>query len=155
VYSEEKVAWPVSILAVLLILGLVRTLQDDAGSLTWADMEAVAAKVDQVTLSKAAPIFSSEHIYFLTHRPVPDGMEFQPALKLEMPMPQAAPLHILPGPELLRRLKAGAFSTVSICDDDKIQEYGLAQLYAAKEEVGSCTVFWNFGGGRTQPPSER
>src|SRR5579884_1141274 len=88
-YSPDRVVWPVAVLTVLLGVAFARTLQDDAGSFTWHDMEAVANKVNEITPDKNAPIFSSEHIYFLTHRPIPDGMEFQPALKLEMPMSEA------------------------------------------------------------------
>ena len=144
--APDRPAWPVTVLILLLAVGLVRTLYEDNGSLTWKDMQAIANKIEEVT-PRNATIWTSEHVYFLTHRQVPEGMEFQATLKLEIPMSQAAPLHILPGPELARRVKAGAYATISSCDDDKIKELGLADLYKKKEEIGDdCTVFWDWAG---------
>lgn len=142
-FSPDRPAWPVAVLTVLLLLGLVRALYEDTGSLTWSDMEAVAKKVDQVTPPNGT-LWAAENIFFLTHRRLPEGMEFQAAMKLDIPMSQAVPLHILPGPELQRRIKAGAYGTIANCDDDQIKDLGLAQLYANKEEIGDCTVFWDW-----------
>ena len=146
-YRPDRPGWPVGVLAFLLIVGFGKAIYDDRDALSWTSMEAIAKKVQEVT-PPGASLWASEHIYFLTHRPIPEGMEFQAGLKTDMPMSQAAPLHILPGPELARRVKGGAFSTIASCDDDKIEELGLAQLYAKKEEVGTCTVFWEFTGSR-------
>jgi hypothetical protein len=148
-FSPGRPLWPVTVLTVLLVLGLARALYEDTGSLTWPDMEAVAKKVDQVT-PRNATLWAGENVFFLTRRPLPEGMEFQPATKLDMPMSQAAPLHILPGPELQRRVKAGAYSTVASCDEDQIKDMGLAQLYARKEELGDCTVFWEWSGAKAR-----
>ena len=93
-----------------------------------------------------ATVWVGENIFFLTRRPLPDGMEFQAAMKLDIPMSRAAQLHILPGPEMQRRIKAGVYSTIANCDDDQIKDMGVAQLYADKEEIGDCTVFWHYTG---------
>jgi len=142
-FSPDRPAWPVAMLTVLLLLGLVRKLSEDTGSLTWQNMEAVAKKVDQVTPPKGT-LWAGENVFFLTHRPLPEGMEFQATIKLDMPMSQAAPLHILPGTELQRRIQAGAYSTIANCDDDVIKDMGVAERYAKKEEFGDCTVFWDW-----------
>jgi MFS family permease len=142
-YRPDRPIWPAAVLIVLLSLGLGKALHDDTESLTWGDMEAIAKKVQEVTPPDGT-LWSSEHIYFLTHRPVPDGMEFQAGTKLDLTMAQAAPLHILPRPELDRRVKSGAYNTISNCDDDRIDELGLPKLYAHKQEIGSCSVFWGF-----------
>ncbi|HEV2689995.1 MAG TPA: hypothetical protein VGV35_15655 [Bryobacteraceae bacterium] len=69
-------------------------------------------------------------------------MEFAAAQKLDIPMSEAAPLHVLPNVELDRRVKAGVFDTIELCDDDRIKELGLADLYAKSVEIAGCTVFW-------------
>ncbi len=142
-YRPDRPWLPATVLIVLLALGLGKAFRDDTESLTWHDMEAIANKVQEVTPPDGT-FWASEHIFFLTHRPVPDGMEFQAGMKLDMPMSQAAPLHILPKPELERRVKTGAYNTISSCDDDRIDELGLPKLYAHKQEIGSCSVFWGW-----------
>jgi len=141
VYKPDRPLWPVAALAILLALGLARALADDSDSASWHDMESIAHKVDEVTPPQGK-LWAGEQIYFLTHRPPPDGMEFGQAQKLDISMPEAAPLHILPHAELDRRVKAGMYDTIEICDDDRIKELGLADLYAKSEEIAGCTVFW-------------
>ncbi len=142
-YHPDRPRWPVAVMAALLLLSLGRSLYEDADALTWPDLEAIARKVDQVTPPNGV-IWADEQIYFLTGRPMPEGMEFAPAHKLEMPLSQAAMLHILPEPELDRRVKAGAYATISTCDDDKIELLRLDKLYAHKATMSDCTVFWGW-----------
>jgi hypothetical protein len=145
-YRPDRPLWPVTALTVLLSLGLTRALLDDSDARNWTDMQALANKVEEVTPPEAT-LWAGEHMYFLARRPPPDGMEFAAAQKVNMPMSMAAPLHILPKQELDRRARAGMFSTVAICDDDRIQELGLTELYANQAEISGCTVFWD----RIQP----
>jgi 4-amino-4-deoxy-L-arabinose transferase-like glycosyltransferase len=140
-YSPDRPLWPVTVLTLLLALGLSRALADDSDSTSWHDMEAIAHKVQEVTPPNGA-LWAGEQIYFLTRRSPPDGMEFQAAQKMDMPMPAAAALHVLPHAELDRRVKAGAFDTIEICDDDRIKELGLADLYSKSVEISGCSVFW-------------
>ena len=70
-------------------------------------------------------------------------MEFQASQKLDMPLPEAQPLHILPSRELERQVKTRSYDTIEICDDDRIKELGLPDLYLKKEQVGACTIFWD------------
>ncbi|HYL77447.1 MAG TPA: hypothetical protein VEU96_24750 [Bryobacteraceae bacterium] len=141
IYKPDRPLWPVAALAILLALGLARALADDSDAASWQDMESIARKVDEVTAPQGT-LWAGEQIYFLTHRPPPDGMEFGQAQKLDIPMAEAAPLHILPHAELDRRVKAGMYDTIEICDDDRIKELGLADLYAKSQEIAGCTVFW-------------
>ena len=140
-YKPDRPMWPVVVLTILLAVALVRALRADSEATNWWQMQDVANKVEEVT-PPGAPLWAIEQIYFLTRRPVPDGMEVSPTQKMTMPIEEAAPLHILPKKELERRAKAGAYSTVAICDDDWIKEFGLEDLYAKKQEIANCTVFW-------------
>jgi hypothetical protein len=142
-YGPDRPKWAVAVLASLMLFGLMRSLYDDYGSLTWHDMDALAKKSTEVTKPNGS-LWADEHIYFLMKRPPPDGMEFAPAHKLDMELPLASRLHILPGKELDRQVKAGMFDTVAICeDDDRIKELGLADLYDNKVDVASCAVYWD------------
>lgn len=142
-WGADRPRWALAVLAVLLCVALVRTMYDDTGSITWHDFDKLAKKVNEVTAPNGS-LWADEHVYFLTRRPPPDGMEFAPAHKLDMDMKLASKLHILPGKELNRRVKAGMFDTVATCDDDdKIKELGLADIYAKKADVESCTVYWD------------
>ena len=142
-YKPDRPRWPVGVLTVLLALGLAKTIYDASDSLKWSTMQAMAKKVEQLAPPNGR-LWANEHIFFLTGRPIPEGMEFQAGMKLDMPMSQAAPLHILPGPELARRVKAGAYSTIATCDDTKIEQLGLKELYTNKEDIDTCYVFWGF-----------
>jgi len=140
-YAPDRALLPVTLLSLLLALGLGRALADDSDSMTWQDMETIAHKVDEVTPKQGA-LWANEQVYFLTHRPPPEGMEFQASQKLDMPVSEAAPLHVLPGTELDRRVKAGVFDTIEICDDDRIKELGLKEIYSQSAEIATCTIFW-------------
>jgi hypothetical protein len=50
----------------------------------------------------------------------------------------------MPRPELYKKVKAGYYHTVATCgDDDLIAELGLVKLYAHKEDVADCSIFWD------------
>ncbi len=142
-YRPGRPRLPVALLAALLLLSLGKSLYEDSDAIAWPDLEKIAQKVDQVT-PKNGVIWADEQIFFLTGRPIPEGMQFEPAHKLDMPLAQAVPLHILPGPELQRRVKAGVYATVETCDDDKIDEFHLDKLYAHKATMSDCSVFWGW-----------
>lgn len=146
-YRPDRPLRPVAVLTVLLSLGLARELREDSERTAWRDMEPIARKVQEVTPPQAM-LWAGEQIYFLTRRAPPDGMEFAAAQKLDIPMSVAAPLHILPKAELNRRVKAGMFSTIAICDDDRVQELGLPELYAKRAQIGNCSVFWDKAPGK-------
>jgi hypothetical protein len=146
VYQPDRPFWPVLIYGVLLSLGLAKSLYEDRDDeVTWHDFEKIAAKVDQVTPPNA-PLLADEHVYFLTRRPPPSGMELRDSHKLELPAALADSMHILSATELDRQIKAGVFSTVETCTfpDEKIAALGLARLYSQKVEIEDCTIFWDW-----------
>lgn len=141
-YRPDRPLWPVTVLAILLALGLGRALHDDSDEMNWPAMQNIVRKVLDVT-PPGGSIWAGEQFFFLARRPPPDGMEFQAAQKMDLPMREAAPLHILPAKELERRVKSGWYDTVENCDDKRIQELGLADLYAQSQDIDVCTVFWD------------
>ena len=142
IYRPNRPLWPATVLAILLALGLARTLHDDTDEMTWPGMQTIVNKVLAVTPTGRS-IWAGEQFFFLAHLPPPDGMEFQAAQKMDMPLSEAAPLHILPAKELERRVKSGTYDTVENCSDDRIKEFGLANLYAKSQDMDPCTVFWD------------
>jgi hypothetical protein len=137
-----RASWSVVIAAILLALSFGRALREDSDEMNWPNMENIARKITDVTPPNGA-IWAGEQFFFLTHRAVPDGMEFQASQKLDMPMSEARPLHILPVRELERRVKARVYDTIENCDDDRIKELGLSDMYSKSEEIGACTIFWD------------
>jgi hypothetical protein len=143
--TQSRRFWPVLVVTVLLSLGLGKALYERRDSYTWRDLEDVARKVDQVTPPQA-PILADEHIYFLTRRTPPSGMEFQDSLKLNLPPAVAASMHIIPRAELAKRVQARMFPTVQTCaedDDERFLMLGVPQVYAKNTEVHACRVFWD------------
>lgn len=138
----SRPGWSVAVVAVLLALSFGRALREDRDEMNWPTMESIVRKILDVTPPHGR-IWAGEQFFFLTQRPVPDGMEFQASQKLDMPWSEAQPLHILPSKELERRVKTRFYDTIEICDDDRIKELGLPDLYSKSDEVGACTIFWN------------
>jgi hypothetical protein len=142
VYRPNRPLWPVFLLAIILALGFGRALHDDLDEMNWQTMQTIAQKVLEVT-PPGGSIWAGEQFFFLTHRTPPDGMEFQASQRLEMPRSEAEPLHILPAQELAQRVKSGAYDTIENCDDKRISELGLADLYAKSQDIEACTIFWD------------
>ncbi len=146
--TRKRPLWPILGLTILLSLILGKALYGRREFYAWADLEEVAAKVDQVTLPHAR-MLAEEHIYFLTRRAPPSGMEFTESQKLNLPPAVAASLHILPRAELAKQIQAGMFSTVQTCkdeDDERFVALGVPPLYRQKADVEGCTVFWDWSG---------
>jgi hypothetical protein len=125
----------------LMALGLAKRLYEGRDDLNWRDVEAVAAKVNEVTPT-GAPLYAEENIYFLTRRTPMPGLEHHDSHKLKLPPAEAAALHVIPRPELDQTIKAGAFSTVQSCSDDEVDRLAVEKLYANKAEIADCVVFW-------------
>jgi hypothetical protein len=143
--TRSRPFWPVVVLTVLLCLGLGKSLYESRDDFAWRHLEDVARKVDQIT-PPHAPLLADEHIYFLTRRTPPAGVEFPDSQKLNLPAAVAASLHIVPRAELARRVQAGMFSTVETCTDEDDERYkilGLPQVYAQKAVVHDCNIFWD------------
>jgi hypothetical protein len=133
--------WPVALVVILMAVGLVRWIHEDSDD-SWAQFEPIAQKVDEVT-PRGAPLMADEHVYFLTNRLPPEGMNWNGGHKIDMPMDQARPLHVMPRAELVRQVKAGTFATVETCGEGEPDALGLAQLYKQKAEINDCFVFWD------------
>lgn len=141
--SPDRPMWFVLVLVVVLALGLAKSLYDARNRYRWHDFEKIGRKVDQVTPPQA-PLWAEEQIYFVTRRLPPPGLEYADSHKLELPPARAASLHVLPKSELERWVAAGKFATVATCEDsDRVDELGLPRLYAQKEEIEECYVFWD------------
>lgn len=137
--------WAAVALTTLVCAGLAKRVYDEArNDFFWRDMEAVARMVDQVTPAQATLLASEEHVYFLTRRPPPPGMEVEDSHGIPLPPADAALLHLVPRDELRKRMETGFFHTVEICDEaqEKIQALGLSRLYARSAVMEPCYVFW-------------
>lgn len=135
--------WPaIAVAAILALTGLADHLFADRDSFKWRDMEAVAAKVSEVT-PPDAPLAADELIYFLTRRPVPDGMEFAYSHELNLSPALAHELHIVSQANLDQMITRKQFATVESCSDDDIKRWKLDALYSAEAAVGNCHVFWH------------
>jgi hypothetical protein len=145
--------WPTAILVLLIVLGYGRGLFDDRDSTTWADYEHIAKKVDQVT-PKNGVIYADELVYFLLKRTPPSGMEFSYSHKLSLSPAEEKLYHIVPEKELDAEVKAGRFDTVETCNDDRVDEMHLDQVFANKQEVRDCSVYWNKKPGKSTAPQK-
>jgi 4-amino-4-deoxy-L-arabinose transferase-like glycosyltransferase len=140
----ERPAKLIGALGLIFLFGALRGMFENRDDFTWRKVERAAQKVGEVT-PKGATLLGAEQIYFLTHRPPPEGMEFSFSHKLDFGPERNALLHILPRKELERRISARTYFTDAICDDseevDRVDGLG---IYAQKADLGECTVFWAF-----------
>ncbi len=129
----------VAALALFVILGLTKTLYEDRDDWRWSDVEEIGRKVDEVT-PRGAPLAADEHVYFVTRRLPPPGMELADARKLEFAEARARRLHLLPEPVFVQRIKEGAFATVQTCRDSSAfrSEFDRSAGFPALD----CYVFW-------------
>ena len=148
--DARRPVWLIAALVAITVVSLCRTVQDESEDRAWRDFEQVAAQVDRVT-APGAMLHADEHVYFLTRRLPPPGMEWGSGHKIEMPLERAAGLHVLPQPELDRRIEAGEFSTFETCGEGEIKRLGLKQIYKQMAETGSCFVFWELWPGGAHP----
>jgi hypothetical protein len=143
--SPEKPLWPVLFATIFFAFGLARVLfVDEADAYKWSDLEAVAKKVDEVT-PPGAPVWADEHIYFLTKRTPPTGMEHENSHKpLELPNEFLRALHVITWQEIEHQVKTGYYSTVAMCEDsDRVTALDLPRVYKESEEIGECTIYWD------------
>src|SRR5450432_2864420 len=143
---RKRPLWPVVALTALVCSGLAKRLYEEGrDDFFWRDMEKVARKVEDVTPRQAALLAYEEHVYFLTRRIPPSGMEVEDSHGLKLPPAEAALLHVVPRDELRKRIEAGMFDTVQTCeeDEDTIQALGLRRLYARSAVIAPCSVFWD------------
>jgi hypothetical protein len=131
------------VLTILIGIGLWRHLSDEWESYVWADFEAVAKKVDEVT-PRNGVLWADEPIYFLTRRTPPSGMEFAYSHKISLAPDLARSLHILSNADISQQVLERKFDTVVNCEDeDDVKRFGLAKVYRQRVEVAECQVFWD------------
>jgi len=142
--NPARPALPFLALALLVVLGLAKSLYEKREVYTWPYFEQIARKVDEVT-PPGGMLLADEQIYFLTGRRPPSGFELADSHKLELLPPDVArALHIVPKSEVDRRIAARGFDTVATFEDDEdvLAAWGLSRHYAHKSEVGDCSVYW-------------
>lgn len=140
--DTNRPLWPTAILVSLIVLGYGRALFDERDSTTWGDYEKIAKKVDEVT-PKNGVIYADELVYFLLKRTPPSGMEFSYSHKLGLPPAEEKLYHLISEKELVAEVKAGRFDTVETCNDDKIDEMHLDDVFAKKQDLKDCSVYWD------------
>jgi len=140
--GSERSLWLVFALISLFAFGLAKSLHERHSDLyAWRDYEAMARKVNQVTPPNGT-LFADEPIYFLTKRMPPSGLELYYTHLIKLPAPLSASLHLLPEEEMYQQVKSGMYDTAFSCEDDVIEKLGLPRLYANREEIDGCNVFW-------------
>jgi hypothetical protein len=141
-FQADRPLWPVLVVALLIALGLGKTLYERREMETWSVYQRLAAKVDRVTPPNA-PIFALEPLYFLTQRRPPPGYELSYTHLVNLPPAEAALMHILNEAEVKRQVQSGMFATAYSCDDEEIANYGLKTLYKQHVDMEDCTIFWD------------
>jgi hypothetical protein len=127
----------------LMAAMLLRTVLQQGGNMSWADLTKVAQAVTDV-LKPGDKLDADEHIYLLAGRMPPPGMEWNSSHKISLPLAQAQALHVLPQAELDKQIGRGDFAVIESCDEDEVKRLELDDLYAHKKQIGTCFVFHEF-----------
>jgi hypothetical protein len=128
---------------ILMALGLGKALYQERDAFLWSDFEEIARKADQVT-PRNGTLLADEHVYFLTRRRPPSGMELDYSHRLLISPEFAASLHVVLRPELNRRIHAGVYDTIATCEAEKAAAIGIPDLYRQKATIADCNVYWDF-----------
>jgi len=141
----EKVSgrWPAAAIAMLMVAALAREIWQEHGDFSWGTLAPVIAKVKQVA-TPGARVLADEHIYLMAGIMPPEGLEWSSGHKIEMPLDQARPLHVLPQSELDKQIKNRMFDVLETCEESDVKRLVLRALYKNTEQIGDdCFVFWN------------
>jgi hypothetical protein len=139
--EDGRPFWPTAILIFLIVLGYGRGVFDERDSTTWGDYQKIANKVAEVTPHNGV-VFADELVYFLLRRTPPSGLEFSYSHKVDLPAAEQKLYHIISEKDLVAQVKAGRFDTFESCNDDKVDEMHLDQVYAKKQDIKDCFVYW-------------
>jgi hypothetical protein len=143
-YAASGRGWAVALVGLVMALGLVKSLYDARNDATWADYEAVAARIEEVT-PRTSPLLADEMMYFLTRRTPPEGFELYYTHKLGLPPAARTLFHLVDEEGVRRERLSGRYATVYIDGDAEVAGAGLDAVYRRREEVGDCTLFWDPG----------
>ena len=146
--STGRPLWPVLLIGAFIAFGLEKSLFEQRGNMTWRDVEAIAAKVNEVTES-AAPLVADEFVYFASKRVPPRRLEHADVRKL--PPALAARLGLISGEELESRVLAGQFATLETCNAEFTEKLGLKSLYHHSAQFEDCTVYWDVDRSHASP----
>ena len=138
-----RARWTVGIAALIMSLGLAKALYEERDALVWGNLEEMARKVDEVT-PRNGTLLADEHIYFLTRRPPPSGMELDYSHRLLIPADFAAQLHVVLRSDLNRRILTGVYDTIATCELEKAAAIGIPALYSKTADIADCRVYWGF-----------
>lgn len=129
-------------ISVVMAMGLAKDFYEEQDARQWADMEAIARKVNEVTKANET-LYADEETYFASRHAPPSGMEEQNSHKLNFSAEDQSLYHVIPQPRLDAMVHAGYFHTLETCeDDDYIAEHQFAKVYGKSAEAGACTIFW-------------
>lgn len=141
--NPDRPAWAVACVGILMTLGLGKALYEERDAFSWSDLEEIARKADRVT-PRNGTLLADEHVYFLTHRKPPSGMELDYSHRLLISPEFASSLHVVLRPELNRRIHAGIYDTIATCEEEKAAAIGIPDLYRQKANIADCAVYWDF-----------
>jgi 4-amino-4-deoxy-L-arabinose transferase-like glycosyltransferase len=131
----------VAVVAIVLLVGLGRSLYDRRAVDPWSVYETLAQKMNEVT-PVGAPLLADEPIYFLTRRMPPSGFELYYTHKIDLPSADRQLLHVVTEEEVRQMARAGFFATVYSCDSEEAEDYGLPETYREKVEMSGCAIYW-------------
>jgi len=146
--STGRPLWPVLLIGAFMAFGLEKSLFGQRSNMTWPDVEAIAAKVNEVT-EPAAPLVADEFVYFASRRVPPRRLEHADVRKL--PPALAARLGLISGEELESRVLAGQFATLETCNAEFTEKLGLKSLYHHSAQFEDCTVYWDVDRSHASP----
>jgi hypothetical protein len=132
--------WPLVLVGAITVAGLGKDLWEERTDMAWSDIEPVAKAVLQAK-PDPKPLYADEHIYLLTGIMPISGLEWGSGHKIEIPLDQARPLHVLPQTELDKEIKRGDFGIFETCSEDEIDRLGLNSIYGQKKKIAECYVF--------------
>lgn len=141
-YARCPKRLPAFALACVMAAMLTRTLAQQTEKMSWGDLAQVEQAVER-SAETADTLYADEHIYLLTGRMPPSGMEWVGNHKIDLPADRARALHVLPQAELDAQVKRGDFSVFQSCEEDDVKRLEVENLYRRKKEIGSCFVFYD------------
>ena len=139
--SPDRPLGPSLIVSAILALSLGRGIFGDRDSVMWKDYEEIAKKIKQIT-PPGGIVYADEQVYFLNKWPPPSGMEFSYSHKLDLPKDQEALYHVISESELNEQVKKGKYAVVESCNDDRIDDMKLNDLFSKKTDNGDCSTYW-------------
>ena len=140
--------------SLLLFFGLGKSLYENRDDLEWSDLEKMARRVEEVTPANGS-LVAEEHVYFLTRRLPPEGMELRDSHKLDLPEELARLVHVVYEEKLDQRIRSGEFDTVEmITDGERIRKLEPMRIFSREEHFDDteCSLFWSRIAGRHSRP---